>query len=185
MWSYLRGRPLRPEGRLGAVSSGDGILRAGATVLLTGATGGIGQAIARALAERGVQLIMTARRAELLNALARELGGWTVTCDLAQRNDVEQLALVAESERVDLLVANAALPASGLLTELTAEEVDRMLEVNLRAPIALAHALAPGMVARHSGHGAGAGRRVPVAGDFDTTEGGWDAGPSTWNISLH
>jgi short-subunit dehydrogenase len=134
------------------VSSADGILRTGATVLLTGATGGIGQAIARALAERGVQLIMTSRRAELLNTLARELGGWTVTCDLAQRDDVEQLATVAESERVDVLVANAALPASGLLTELTTEQVDRMLEVNLRAPIALAHALAPGMIARGSGH---------------------------------
>ena len=134
------------------MSSGDGSLRAGATVLLTGATGGIGQAIARALAQRGVRLIMTARRAELLNALAREFSAWTVTCDLAQRDDVRQLAAVAESERVDVLVANAGLPASGLLTELTAEQVDRMLEVNLRAPIALAHALAPGMVARGSGH---------------------------------
>ena len=134
------------------MNSGDGSLRAGATVLLTGATGGIGQAIARALAQRGVRLIMTARRAELLNALAREFSAWTVTCDLAQRDDVRQLAAVAESERVDVLVANAGLPASGLLTELTAEQVDRMLEVNLRAPIALAHALAPGMVARGSGH---------------------------------
>lgn len=134
------------------MSSADGSLRPGATVLLTGATGGIGQAIARALAARGARLILTARRAELLDTLAREVGGRAVTCDLAQRDDVRRLAGEVESERVDVLVANAGLPASGLLTELTAEQVDRMLEVNLRAPIALAHALTPGMVARHSGH---------------------------------
>lgn len=134
------------------MTPGDGILHAGGKVLLTGATGGIGQAIARALAAQGVQLIITARRADLLNTLAREVHGWTVTCDLAEREDVRQLAAVAESEAVDVLVANAALPASGLLTELTGEEVDRILEVNLRAPIALAHALAPGMIARGRGH---------------------------------
>jgi short-subunit dehydrogenase len=134
------------------VSSGDGSLRAGATVLLTGATGGIGQAIARALADRGARLIITGRRAELLDTLAREVDGRALRCDLARRDDLQRLAAVAESEHLDVLVANAALPASGLLTELTAEQVDRMLEVNLRAPIALAHALAPGMVARRSGH---------------------------------
>jgi short-subunit dehydrogenase len=135
-----------------AAGPADGSLRPGATVLLTGATGGIGQAIARAFAARGARLILTARRAELLDSLARELGGRAVTCDLARRDDVRRLAGEAESEGVDVLVANAALPASGLLTELTAEQVDRMLEINLRAPIALAHALAPGMVARRSGH---------------------------------
>ena len=61
-----------------------------------------------------------------------------------------QLAeLAAEA---DILVANAALPASGLLTDLTQEQIDRMLEVNLRAPIALARALAPAMIARGRGH---------------------------------
>ena len=53
---------------------------------------------------------------------------------------------------VDVLVANAALPASGELTELTQEQIDRMLEVNLRAPIALARALAPAMIERGRGH---------------------------------
>jgi uncharacterized protein len=134
------------------VSSGDSSLRPGATVLLTGAAGGIGQAIARALADRGARLIVTARHTELLDTLAQAVGGRAITCDLAQRDDVARLAAAAEAEQVDVLVANAALPASGLLTEFTAEQVDRMLEVNLRAPIVLAHALAPGMVARRTGH---------------------------------
>ena len=60
--------------------------------------------------------------------------------------------LIAEAGEVDVLIANAALPASGAFTELTQAEIDRMLEVNLRAPIALARALAPAMVARGGGH---------------------------------
>src|SRR5205807_5818820 len=58
----------------------------------------------------------------------------------------------AGAREVDLLVANAALPASGVFTELEQDQIDRMLEVNLRAPIAIARALAPGMVARRHGH---------------------------------
>ena len=119
-------------------------------VLLTGATGGIGQAIARAFADRGASVVVSGRRAEVLDPLAAEVGGRAVTCDLAQRNEIERL--VAEAGEVDVLVANAALPASGVLTELTQEQIDRMLEINLRAPIALARAIAPQMIARGSGH---------------------------------
>ncbi len=124
----------------------------GDTVLLTGATGGIGQAIARALAAGGAKLILTGRREAMLEPLARELGARAIVCDLARREDCDRLAGEAVTAPVDVLVANAALPASGLLTELTREEIDRMLEVNLRAPIALAHALTPGMIARRRGH---------------------------------
>lgn len=119
-------------------------------VLLTGATGGIGQAIAKAFAARGASVVLSGRRAEVLEPLATEISGRTVPCDLARRDDVERL--LTEAQRVDVLVANAALPASGMLTELTQEEIDRMLEVNLRAPIALARALAPQMIERGRGH---------------------------------
>ncbi|HET9102042.1 MAG TPA: SDR family NAD(P)-dependent oxidoreductase [Solirubrobacteraceae bacterium] len=122
----------------------------GSTVLLSGATGGIGHAIARALAARGARLILTGRRSDVLQGLAAETGGRAVACDLADREAVARLA--AEAAEADVLVANAALPASGELTELTQEQIDRMLEVNLRAPIALARALAPEMAARGSGH---------------------------------
>jgi short-subunit dehydrogenase len=119
-------------------------------VLITGATGGIGQAIARSFAAGGAELLLTGRRVEVLEPLAAELHAETIGCDLADRGDVERLAAAASS--VDVVVANAALPASGVLTELGQEEIDRMLEVNLRAPVALARALAPAMVERGRGH---------------------------------
>ena len=119
-------------------------------VLVTGATGGIGQAIARALASRGARLILTGRRVDILEPLAKELSGRALACDLSNREDVERL--IAEAGSVDVLIANAALPASGVLTELQQDEIDRMLEINLRAPIALARALAPAMIERRRGH---------------------------------
>lgn len=119
-------------------------------VLITGASGGIGQAIARAVAARGATVLLSARRVEVLEPLAAELGGRAIPCDLAKRDDVERL--LDEAGTVEILIANAALPASGLLTELTLEQTDRMLEVNLRAPIAMAHHLAPEMIARGHGH---------------------------------
>jgi short-subunit dehydrogenase len=123
-----------------------------ATVLLTGANGGIGRAIAHALSQGGAKLILTARRERELEDLAGPLGARTLVADLSARADVTQLAEQAVSAGVDVVVANAALPASGELTELSEAEIDRMLDVNLRAPIALARALAPSMIARGRGH---------------------------------
>jgi short-subunit dehydrogenase len=122
----------------------------GRTVLLTGATGGIGGAAARALAARGASVILTGRRAEPLSALAAELGGRAIATDLAEPGAPE--ALLADAGDVDVLVANAALPASGELTSFSPDEIDRALAVNLRAPIMLARLLAPALTARGSGH---------------------------------
>jgi len=124
--------------------------RLSGNVVLTGASGGLGHAIARAVAPRSADLVLTARRTEVLEPLATDLGARVVGCDLSRREDVERL--ISEAGRVDVLIANAALPASGFLLELTQPEIDRMLEVNLRAPIALARAFAPGMVERRRGH---------------------------------
>ncbi len=119
-------------------------------MLLTGATGGIGEAIARELHRRGAQQIITGRRVEVLEPLAGELGARALAIDLADRVAVARL--LEEVGAVDILVANAALPGAGRLEEFTQEEVDRTLEVNLRAPIAIARALVPAMAARGAGH---------------------------------
>jgi uncharacterized protein len=122
----------------------------GSTVLLTGATGGIGHAIARALAARGAGLVVTGRRAEVLEPLVAELGARALAVDLSEASELERL--VREAGEVDILVANAGLPASGSLDSFTIEEMDRAIDVNLRAPMVLAHALAPEMITRGRGH---------------------------------
>ncbi len=122
----------------------------GSSVLLTGATGGIGHAIARALRARGATLILTGRRADVLEPLATELGARFLAADLSDRVEIERL--IDDAGRVDVLVANAALPATGRLESFSIEQIDRALDVNLRAPIVLARALAPAMVKRGSGH---------------------------------
>jgi short-subunit dehydrogenase len=105
-------------------------------VLVTGATGGIGQAIARAFASRGATVLLSGRRADVLDSLAEEIGGRALPCDLASRAEVQRL--IAEAGQVDVLVANAALPASGPLLDYDEDAIDR--------------ALAPGMVERRRGH---------------------------------
>ena len=121
-------------------------------VLVTGATGGIGHAIARAFAARGASLLLTGRRVAVLEALAAETSGRAIPCDLADRGDVERLAVAANEAALDVLIANAGLPGSGQLTDWTVEQVDRLLDVNLRAPVLLAHEIAPGMIERGRGH---------------------------------
>jgi uncharacterized protein len=129
-----------------------GLALDGRRVLLTGASGGIGRAIARVLHARGALLLLTARRTEALQALQRELGSRSDSfpADLAQREAVS--SLVERVGDVDGLVANAALPASGELEDFSYEEIDRALDVNLRAPVQLARRLVPGMVERGTGH---------------------------------
>jgi short-subunit dehydrogenase len=133
-----------------AAREGFALQLSGTRVLITGATGGIGQALARDFAGAGASVVLSGRRAELLGPLAQELAGTALPADLAESEDVTRLA--AEAGAVDVLVANAGLPASGLLTELTQAQIDAMLDVNLRAPIALTHALLPAMVERGRGH---------------------------------
>lgn len=123
---------------------------AGRTVLLTGATGGLGQAIARRLHGAGAQLVLTGRRTDVLEGLAAEIGGLTVAVDLADPAAVDGLADACAD--VDVLVANAGLPGSGHLMSFSIEEIDRALAVNLRAPMVLARRLGERMAARRSGH---------------------------------
>jgi len=123
---------------------------AGRTVLLTGATGGLGDAIARRLRAAGAELVLTGRRVDVLATLAAETGARSLAVDLADAQAVERLA--RECADVDVLVSNAGLPGSGLLTSFSVEQIDRALAVNLRAPMVLARILSEAMVARGSGH---------------------------------
>lgn len=123
---------------------------AGSTILLTGATGGLGHAIARGLADRGAHLVLTGRRAEVLQPLADELGAVAVAADLARPEDVQRLA--DDHAQADVVVHNAALPGSGALDDYRTDELDRVVDVNLRAPIELTRRMIPRWKQRGRGH---------------------------------
>lgn len=112
----------------------------GTRILLTGASGGLGAAMARTLAERGARLVLSARRADVLADLAAETGGEVVVADLAERGDVDRLCELVRD--VDVLVANAGVGGNGSVRDLTPADVDAVLDVNLRAPAQLAVAFA-------------------------------------------
>lgn len=125
---------------------------AGKNVLLTGATGGLGRSIASNLADAGARLILSGRSAEGLEDLAKDLPGEShsvLAADLGEPGAA--MELVAAAGDVDVLVANAALPATGRITELTDTQVARMLRINLEAPVLLSQALLPGMLDQGQG----------------------------------
>jgi NADP-dependent 3-hydroxy acid dehydrogenase YdfG len=108
----------------------------GTTALVTGANGGLGEAIATALSLAGAKLILTGRRADALAPIAAKLSARVIVADLASRADVNRIA--QEAGPVDVLVANAALPATGQFDTMDEEFLDRTLDVNLRVPILMA-----------------------------------------------
>lgn len=112
---------------------------------MTGASGGLGQAIVRRLAAEGASVVLTGRREAELAALADELGGTVVLADLADRADLDRLC--GQLADVDVLVANAGLgdPAG---QPYTPELVDHVLDVNLRAPMLLSTAFADARAGR-------------------------------------
>jgi short-subunit dehydrogenase len=126
------------------------MLISGSKVLLTGASGGLGHDMARALKSAGAELVLTGRRGEALDALAKETGGTAVEADLADRAQVTKL--IADHSDSDILIANAALPASGRIESFSVEEIDKAIEVNIRSTIVLAHGLGIAMAERGHGH---------------------------------
>ena len=111
--------------------------------LVTGAAGGLGQAIARELARRGARLILSGRNESGLRTLAGQLGGAEVlVADLTLDADVERVAQVARD--VDVLIANAGVGADPALLDDGPESIDRSLATNLRSPMVISTAFAQG-----------------------------------------
>jgi 3-oxoacyl-[acyl-carrier protein] reductase len=123
--------------------------------LVTGATGGIGVAIARALVEMGSRVAVTGTRVEVLDSLAAELGEncTPFRCDLGDREAVDALAADVEKTvgPVDILVNNAGITHDNLMIKLTDESWDKVIEINLTAAFRLTRSVLRGMIRRRSG----------------------------------
>jgi hypothetical protein len=148
---------------------------------ITGASSGIGAAFARALAARGSDLILVARRTDRLEALARELAGQygvtadVVTADLTLDADLERVAgLLRAAPRLDLLVNNAGFGAGGMFATTPLAGQEGMHRLHILATLVLTHAALPGMVAR----GAGAVINVASVAGFLTSPGAIGYGAS-------
>ena len=140
----------------------------GKTALVTGASGGIGGDIARALHAQGAKVAVSGTRREALDAIAGELGGAPVLpCDLSNKDSVE--ALVPDAEKalgqLDILVANAGITRDNLFVQLSDEAWDEVLAVNLTATFRLARAAVRGMMRRRFGRIIGITSVVGVTGN--------------------
>ena len=140
----------------------------GKTALVTGATGGIGGAIARALHGQGAKVAVSGTRREVLDALAEELGGAPVLpCDLANKDSVE--ALVPDAEKalgqLDILVTNAGITKDNLFVAMKDEDWEQVLNVNLTSTFRLARAAVKGMMRRRFGRLIGITSVVGITGN--------------------
>jgi short-subunit dehydrogenase len=116
--------------------------------LVTGASSGIGRAVALRLAGDGARLVLTGRDPERLQEVAERTGGKAVVADLAEGVDA---LLEGLPGRPALVVHNAGTGAAGPLDEMTSAQVDALIDLNLRAPVQLTRALLPGLRAER-GH---------------------------------
>ncbi|MCX8999034.1 3-oxoacyl-[acyl-carrier-protein] reductase [Rhizobiaceae bacterium BDR2-2] len=127
----------------------------GRKALVTGATGGIGEEIARTLHARGATVGLHGTRREKLEALAAELGerATIFPANLSDRGEVKALGQTAEAELggVDILVNNAGITKDGLFVRMSDEDWDAVLEVNLTAVFRLTRELTQGMMKRRYG----------------------------------
>lgn len=127
----------------------------GRKALVTGATGGLGQAIARALHAQGATVALSGTRPQALKALAAELGvrASPVAADLSDKDSVEGLVPAAEAAigPLDILVNNAGITRDNLFMRMKDEEWEQVLAVNLTAAFRLSRAAVKGMMRRRFG----------------------------------
>jgi 3-oxoacyl-[acyl-carrier protein] reductase len=141
----------------------------GKTALVTGATGGIGGAVAHALHAQGATVAISGTRRDALDAIAASLGErvHVLPCDLADKEAVEKLVPDAEAamQKLDILVANAGITRDNLFVQLSDEAWDTVIAVNLTATFRLSRAAVKGMMRRRFGRVIGITSVVGVTGN--------------------
>jgi 3-oxoacyl-[acyl-carrier protein] reductase len=141
----------------------------GRAALVTGASGGIGAAIARALHRQGATLAISGTRRDVLDQLADEMKDrvHVVPCNLADKSEVEALVPTCEEAmgKLDILVANAGIARDNLLVQLSDQAWDDVIAVNLSATFRLARAAVRGMMRRRHGRLIGITSVVGVTGN--------------------
>jgi len=164
----------------------------GAVALVTGASSGIGRATALALAAAGANVVVHGRDRAALEGLAARLDGHALVADLATPGEAEKLAraVLDRAGQVDILVNNAGVGWAGPFGEMADGDAERLLAVNLAAPIALTRALLPGMLERRSGYLAyvtSIAGRTGVAGEavYSATKAGLDGFAESLRLELH
>ena len=126
----------------------------GAVCLVTGATSGIGRAAAVRLAAAGARVISLGREPEALEDVVARIGGVGIRADLSKATEIGRAAREAEAAfgGIDVLVNNAGEGFAGRFAEMAPDRADRLIRVNLVAPIRLTRAVLPGMLERRRGH---------------------------------
>lgn len=119
-------------------------------VLVTGASGGLGAAIALAFHRAGSELVLTGRRRDALDDVAAKTNGQIIEADLGTDDGIEKI--YSEAGRVDVLIANAGIGGMSSILDFDPQEIDQILEVNLRTPIRMSQHYAKEMVERGEGH---------------------------------
>jgi 3-oxoacyl-[acyl-carrier protein] reductase len=141
----------------------------GLNALVTGATGGLGGAMARALHKQGASVTLSGTRREALEALAGELGARVhiLPCNLADKDEVEALVPAAEAAmgQLDILVNNAGITRDGLFMRMKDDDWDQVLNVNLTSAFRLSRAALKGMMKRRFGRIIGITSVVGVTGN--------------------
>jgi len=163
---------------------------AGKTALLTGASRGLGPYIARALAERGVHLVLTARSADALEATARdatEIGVRAIAIPEDVTDPSGRMRLLERAATlgpIAILINNAGIEWVCQYTNMSVEEIERMVQTNLVAPLVLSRLVLPDMIARGSGHvvmmsSLGGKKGSPYSATYAATKAGlieWTSG---------
>ncbi|MGH3078900.1 MAG: SDR family NAD(P)-dependent oxidoreductase [Gaiellaceae bacterium] len=134
--------------------------------VVTGASSGIGEAIARELSRRGWRCVLLARRTELLEAVATEIDGEWEACDVADRAQVGEVAarVLARHPAIELLVNNAGVPARGSFLDIDPERVERVVDVTYLGGVWCLRAFEPGLRAAAAEGGAHVVNLVSVSG---------------------